>query len=273
MSKSVSGLEARLRKKLGDPTDFAFGKRLQRLQSKHLISRTEALIVLAKDIGGVGYLKDLAKVSPGDRQRLATVLNGPTGATSTVPMKGRQKTSRRPIIIKTSTGLTIHEPLLTQTVIRDAIATAEQAYMHMYVFENSLRNFINRVMTASHGAGWWRTEMTSKKLKEITDKVADRLKKESRLSWVGKRGSHPIYYSDFEHLITIVEAKEREFAPYFRNQRGRSKWLTQKLYEVPPSRNIIAHNNPLANRDISRVQTHLMDWIDQLDYLVQQNLL
>ena len=131
---------------------------------------------------------------------------------------------------------------------------ATHAYPLMYIFENSVREFISRVLRVKHGNSWWDTAAP----KDVKQEVERRRQRESKNPWHGKRGAHSIFYTDLDHLARIVTANWQDFALYLPNQQ----WLTQKLDETTFSRNVVAHNNPLADKDIKRVEVFLSDWQD-----------
>jgi len=258
----------RLRKQLGNPTPATLKKRIQRKAINLGVTPREAIFVLAKE-NGVGYLKELKSLPSVGQIKITNTIQ------SIQPEKKRSQYSRcklKPVILKTKFG-SINEPFLSVTVKKDAQKMSEKAYLTLYIFENSIRNFINNVLEKEFGSNWWLRKMNTKKLSKIVDNVKKRLTKEVRIAWHGKRGAHPIYYSDFDDLITILEVYKNVFNKYINNQKGKAGWLVAKLYEVEPSRNIIAHHNPLSDRDFSRVEGNLMDWIKQLEFIQDKRLL
>lgn len=268
VKNNIKNLFERLRKRLGGLTSSALIQRIQRKANSLGITTEEAIFVLAKE-NKIGYLKAFKKLPLEKQIRV-------TNSIQVVQPKKRRKYSQysdlKPVILKTKFG-SIDEPFLSASVKRDAKKMAEKAYLVLYMFENSIRNFINMVLKKEFGQNWWSKKMNTRKLSEIADKVKDRMKKEEWRAWHGKRGSHPLYYSDFPDLILIFENYEKTFNKYFDNQKGKSKWLLSKLYEIEPSRNVVAHHNPLSDRDLSRVEGYLMDWIKQLEFIRDYELL
>ncbi len=98
-------------------------------------------------------------------------------------------------------------------------------------------------------------------------KVGDRKAQEAKKPWHGKRGTQEIYYSDFGDLRDIITSNWKEFEPIFLKQ----PWITQRLDELEPPRNIVAHNNPLSKNEENRVDLYFNDWIalfnDRQDFL------
>lgn len=153
--------------------------------------------------------------------------------------------------------LELKDPLLSTPVLNEAKSMA-QVYPYLYLLENSVRTLIVSVLGTAHGPDWWDTAVPE----EIKRIVSDRMKKENKNRWHGKRGAHPIFYMDFGHLRRIVITKRNW--PYFEPLLPSQEWLTQRLDEVEISRNVIAHCNPLHKDDVERVKFYLRDWQRQM---------
>lgn len=130
-------------------------------------------------------------------------------------------------------------------------------YPKLYVFENSIRNVIMRVLRAKHGKDWWAKCAPI----DVQKTVAGRKAKETKTPWHGKRGTHELYYSNFGDLRDIITKNWADFEPIFLKQ----PWITQRLDELEPPRNIVAHNNPLAKQEENRVDLYFNDWIALLN--------
>ncbi|MBZ9571793.1 hypothetical protein KJA15_00405 [Patescibacteria group bacterium] len=259
----------RLQKKLRSSTVVALKKRIwQRGRPLGLTSK-EAIFILAAE-NNVGYSRELKKLSLKEQSKIASAIQvSQSEKKRRLYYKARSSVSRP---IKTQFGI-INEPLLPNSVKKDAVKMAGKAYLVLYIFENSIRNFINKVLEKEFGSDWWPTKMNTKKLSEIMTRVKERMKEEKRRAWHGKRGDHPIYYSDFGDLILILKSHNRIFNKYLKNQRRKTEWLLSKLDETIPSRRIIAHHNPLSDRDLSRVEGNLMDWTKQLKFIRDNKVL
>jgi hypothetical protein len=161
--------------------------------------------------------------------------------------------SRRPATkpIRIGTGAVTIDPMLPVGVGNDAARMAE-LYPKLYVLENSLRHVIGRVLSAKHGAGWWATRAPA----DVRNRVKDRRDKEAKAPWHGKRGGHDINYSNFGDLRKIIEANWADFAGIFPSR----PWITQKLEELEPARNTLAHHNPVPANEQKRLEVYLDDW-------------
>jgi hypothetical protein len=129
-------------------------------------------------------------------------------------------------------------------------------YPVVYVFENSVRSLIMSVMTKKHGEDWFKTKVSGK----VQKRVQERIDNEDKNRWHGKRRSHPLFYTDIDDLDSIISTNWSDFEDYFPDQA----WVKGKIDEIEMSRNTIAHNNPLEDRDITRLRLDLGDWIRQI---------
>jgi hypothetical protein len=111
-------------------------------------------------------------------------------------------------------------------------------------------------MTARHSDKWWDQKVGS----TIKKNVQTRIEKEDKNRWHGKRGAHPIFYTDIEDLKSIIITNWSDFKDIFPNQQ----WVTVRIDEIGMSRNVVAHNNPLGKRDIQRLKLYLDDWTRQI---------
>jgi hypothetical protein len=148
------------------------------------------------------------------------------------------------------------DAMLPAPVAEDARRMAS-IYPKLYLFENSLRNVIIRVLSAKYGKDWW-----AKVPRPVRDTVTDRKATEARKPWHGKRGTHEIYYSDFGDLRDIITKNWVDFQDIFLTQT----WITQRLDELEPPRNILAHNNPMSKQEEKRIDVYFNDWIALLNY-------
>ena len=171
-------------------------------------------------------------------------------------------TSSKQIVVEIDKGVKVVDPLLPKKFIDDATKMAG-VYPVVYIFENSVRNLIANVMISKHDEKWWDTNVGAK----IKEKVKGRMDNEDKNRWHGKRGAHPIFYTDIDELKSIITTNWSDFENIFPNLQ----WVTGKIDEIEMSRNIIAHNNPLEDRDVLRLKLNLEDWIKQIASWTQQN--
>jgi len=200
------------------------------------------------------YIDDKAAV---DRIRGLVPRNaGPVAAVATPSKKAPAAAivnTRTPVSRTIRIGSTAAAAdLLLPKVFEDDAERMSNLYPKMYLLENSIRNVIGRVLAAKYGKGWWALCAPT----DVQHRVQDRKAKEAKVPWHGSRGSHEIYYSDFGDLRKIIENKWADFSAIFPSR----PWITQKLEELEPGRNILAHHNPVPANEQKRFELHYDDW-------------
>jgi len=136
----------RLQRKLQISED-ALKQRIQRKANKEGISTSNALVVLAA-LNGIGIQSELKKLGSEDKSKiqLAISQSKPLDNSSSQNMAAVSK-----LVPKKKVG-SKQENLFFETKLQnESIEMAEKAYIYLYCFENSLRTFINKVMTKYFG--------------------------------------------------------------------------------------------------------------------------
>ncbi len=160
--------------------------------------------------------------------------------------------------------ITIHEranlsetPFLDVSDISDAHKMAE-LYIITYCYENSVRRFIESVLTKEIGANWW----DSVKNSALEEKYTSRKAKETKGKWVSSRGAgSPLFYIDWTDLVKIIKKEEARFIPYIND----ISFVQMRFEELERVRNVIAHNGVLVSNDeFDRVILYFKDWCKQL---------
>jgi hypothetical protein len=139
--------------------------------------------------------------------------------------------------------------------IRSSAMRALPAYLAFFCLENSVRELVGDRLAEALGADWWPKVPTG-----LQKKVADRQDKEGRNRWHVSRGAHPINYTDFGDLKSLIQTNWEQFEDLFPDQN----WIVARLDELEASRNVIAHNNVLDEREIGRIHLYLQDWTRQV---------
>ncbi len=156
--------------------------------------------------------------------------------------------------VKIGETLSLSDPILKPKIINEA-KQMTSFYAELYVFENSVREVILRVLNKKIGKDWWKSVNG-----KIRGNVAKRIKKEKENAWHGGRGEHEIYYTNIGDLVTIINAKWDHFKDIFPNER----WVRGRIEEIELSRNILDHHNPVSKRDQNRARGYFKDWNDQI---------
>jgi hypothetical protein len=140
--------------------------------------------------------------------------------------------------------------------IRTGAVHSLPAFLAFYCFENAARELISERMTQQYGPDWWETYASQ----ELRRKVGERRDKEGRNRWHTRRGAQEINYTDFGDLATLVRNNWSDFSDLFPDQN----WVSGRFGELEQSRNIIAHNNQLDDREVDRIRMYLADWLQQV---------
>lgn len=243
-------------KSLEDATKLRLSALYKRIQGKKrdlgfTVTREQAAALLAAEYG-IDISKFLKPEELSELRRLQT--QTPQVVKKVVSRKG----ITQPKIIQLASGLQVQDPFLSSKILREAVEMRD-VYPVIYIFENSVRNIISLVLKKKYGEKWWDTRVKPK----IQDKVKDRMDKEAANRWHGRRGSAPIFYTDISDLLSIIMNNWTDFVNLFPDQ----DWIKSRIKEIEMSRNIVAHNNPLARRDIERISVYFEDWADQLRVL------
>jgi hypothetical protein len=223
---------------------------------QYSISKETAAYLVAADNG-----IDISKILKEDELvKVREVAKTPT-VISRPKIKVPKGTSTQ-ILVEIGKDIKVSDPLLPKKIVEDAKRMAE-VYSVVYIFENSVRNLIARVLETA-GTDWWQSKVGAQTKK----KVKDRVDKEQRNRFHGKRGAHPIFYADIDDLSSIIAANWGDFEDIFPDQQ----WVSGKIAEIEMSRNVIAHNNPLEEHDIARLKVNFGDWIRQISQWTEKQL-
>lgn len=139
-------------------------------------------------------------------------------------IKLKPKTIIKTVTVNIGKQIKLNDPILDKKILDDA-RDMTTTYAELYVFENSVRELINLVLSKQLGSNWWRNANISK---ELLDKVQGRIDKETQNPWHGRRGAHPIYYSDISDLINIIRRHWKFFCDFF----PRVEWISEKLEQI-----------------------------------------
>jgi len=142
-------------------------------------------------------------------------------------------------------------PNLTRSTIDDA-REMTKIYPVIYLFENSVREFIKEVLD-KRSSNWW--DGVNENIKK---RVENRKKTETQNAYHGQSRIHSIQYVDFDDLRNIIQSNAKIFNDYMPDNNV--EYIQQKLRELKDSRNILMHCNPLTETDMIRVKVYFTDW-------------
>jgi hypothetical protein len=164
--------------------------------------------------------------------------------------------SNQPIKIrKTQKPAKSNVPFVEDQVFSAAYNNAE-IYPVIYLFENSVRKFVVAVMKMNFGDNWW-AEKVENVNTSIQRNVTIRRLAEKEAPWHSKRGADPIFYTDIDDLEKIINTYSKEFRKVL---KGKFEHVIVWIDEIEKTRNILAHNNPVAKKDKERLMVFAHDW-------------
>lgn len=129
-------------------------------------------------------------------------------------------------------------------------------YIAVAAFENSVREFIEKVLLENIGAEWWATCVPS----SIRKAAEKRREEEEKVKWHTQRGDGLIQYTMLPNLLAII----RNNFEYFEASVHDVEWAASIFDTIDRSRNVIMHSGTLNKRDISRLGSSVKDWASQV---------
>jgi Swt1-like HEPN len=208
-------LKAALLTKLGI-TEQALNLRAQRRKKRELPMTTEQAYYTIAFEEGIDVSRFLSHEQTAEvrglvaqlraAKRSAASTNGASGT------KGRAAKAPTKNTLVTIAGVNVQQlPGLTAAHAREAKLMAEKVYPTLYVFENSVRDVISRVLNAAYGNDWWTKAVPVK----VQKKASSRRTAEQKEPWHGRRGASDIHYVDLPDLWAIIHHRWAHFAPLF----------------------------------------------------------
>jgi len=250
----------KIAQKTGKP-DLSIVKSISALASRRTISPEVALVITAKKwhIGSAIVFK---KLKPDQSMQLTTELNKNLRRKGVSSDSNFRKKIKK---LKLNIRAEFADPYLQDSLY---LNIPSEGYSIMFALENSIRVFITRILSDNFEEKWWDEVQKKNKLKEMIKKVVDRKTKDSKNWYCSKRGVHEIYYTDYSELLHIIRTFDSIFSKFFK--KGATKNLIGKLGELIPTRNVIAHSNPITTKDLDRLRVHARDWFAYMQYLKLQ---
>lgn len=145
--------------------------------------------------------------------------------------------------------------LLDEEYINAAKAMAT-VYTAIAAFENTVREFVVKVLLENVGENWWEESVSS----AIRKKAESRKAEEDKIKWHTQRGDSLINYTEFGDLASIMNANYDYFTPYIISV----EWARNIITTIERSRNVIMHSGELSGRDVERIGINIRDWISQV---------
>lgn len=221
-----------------------------------LMSTPEAVYTLAFE-NGIDIYKHLDPEETKEvRSLLADLRNGgqPTPA-PVEPNRGAKRTTAARKQVKFAiAGVDVGAiPALKPNHAAEAKRMSEDVFPLLYIFENSARDLIERVLDDKYGEDWWEDEVPRK----VQQRAAENKEAEGEDPWHGRRGARPIDYVFLTDLWAIIKHKWGHFKPIFRKQALIESIITD---DMNVSRRPLAHMNPLGADDVTNIKAAFRKW-------------
>jgi len=251
IQKNQSGeLRSVLANKLGISERQVYN-RAQELENRASIKVSDAIWVLAAQ-NQINLTKYLPPEVVDRVRRLLSEIPAPARTVklpSGRPEKIRKVAPKEFVVARHFKG---SDPILPVQVFEEA-REMSAVYPLLYLLENSVREFLRRIVDARLTKEWWTTTAPSK----IKDRILSRMSDEQKHAWHQRRGSHPVDYLDFNELPLVVKNNEALFVPDFLPD---VHWFDQFVIEAYKSRCVVCHMNPLENDNVQDVKLKLKKW-------------
>ena len=225
-----------------------------------LIKRDDAIILLAMDENiPVDTLSKTKQNEINDillkvKQYSSTI---DTTSTQIIPSKESKKrkevTKIKHQIVINFKDFNLENSNLPKKRVEEAKGMAE-FYAYLYVFENSVRQFITEILGKKIGDDWWDKVISNRIKKEV-----ETIMKKEKGKWV-LRESHPIYYTTMGQLVTIIEGNWQDFENIF----GDIQKLKNLIDPIEEARNPIAHSNYLSKDRQNLLKLQIKMWFNYL---------
>jgi hypothetical protein len=223
-------------------------KKKSKIVSRRLAENAYAYEVMDIDVDNL--------ISPDEIKELQEWLSKKTP--QAMPISRGKKKIKKPSIHKK-----IAETFgLPENLAREANRMAD-IYPDIYFIENLIRHIVMDALKRKYGEDWWdKPNVVSNEIKRY---VEGRKNLERRNRWHPRRGVHEIFYTNFSDLSRIIATNCTEFKKIFADIE-----IEAELRKLEPLRNIIAHNNPLPQKECDRIKIFLDDLKKQLNISVEK---
>lgn len=132
-----------------------------------------------------------------------------------------------------------------------------ELYITLYCIENSLRDFIDKTLSAELGEDYFNKITVPNDLQKG---ITTRQSEEKQNKWLPLRGDKELYYLDFTDLSKLILNNWEYFKKYFPSQG----WISTKLEELYKVRCLIAHNSYAGNDEKDLVGLYYKQIVRQI---------
>jgi hypothetical protein len=222
------------------------------------MSTEQAVYTLAHE-NGIDLSKHLSKEETTEVRSLVSQLrSGTSGTTNGKTTPSKKNGSVPKLVVVTIAGVNVEKlPGMTATHAKEAKMMAEKVYPTVYVFENSVRDLIERVLKAKFGPDWW-TKAVPGKVQGTATNHKDAEKKDP---WHSQRGGRDIDYVFLVDLWAIIKHQWKHFKDLFPSQSWAEALITS---DMNVSRRVLAHMTPLDADDVKNLEAAFRKWAKQI---------
>ncbi|MDD1779276.1 MAG: hypothetical protein LUQ65_14005, partial [Candidatus Helarchaeota archaeon] len=132
-----------------------------------------------------------------------------------------------------------------------------KAYFYLYIIENYLRLFIDKVLIEKYGSVYLEQAIVPR---SISNGIKARRDQERKNLWIGVRGDTDLFYIDFKDLGLMIKNNWDAFKNYFPDEA----WITTKIDEMGDCRNLVAHNSVIGKHERDVIRTNFISITRQL---------
>lgn len=223
------------------------------------MSSEQAVYTIAHE-HGIDIAKHLSKEETAEVRQLVSGLRtgrAPVPVSATNGKPARSKSRPKPVLVSIAEFPESKLPLITAAHAKEAKLMAERVYPKLYLFENSLRDMVERVLKTTYGNDWWIKAVP----KKVQEKAAEHKAAEANDPWHGRRGTRELDYILLSQLWDIIKHQWKHFGHLFPNQAWIEGLTTN---DMNVSRRVIAHMNPLGDDDVKNIEAAFNKWAKQL---------
>ena len=247
MAKIDKRIVEKLQKKLGVTLRRVY-QLIDQKSTTLFIPRYKAAYILAAE-KGINVTRFLSETELGELRQVKSHKDYEQFSSASKISSLRLKRENR----LTIDGIEYSDPFLDESVSKNAIENSK-LYPVVYLFENSVRNVIKRILSSKHGSDWWNKCISH----NVKQNVEIRIKKDKESPWHSARGAHPIFYNNIGDLRSIFTVNNAHFRPIL----GKLETIYVWIEEIEKTRNTLAHNNPVKKRDRERLLGFARDWLE-----------
>lgn len=132
-----------------------------------------------------------------------------------------------------------------------------EAYLFLYIIENFLRLFFEKVLSDKFGPDYLLFVTVPK---SIQSGIEQRKNNEKKNLWISVRGNSDLFYFDFKDLGLIIQNNWDIFKDYFPDQA----WICSKIEEMGNCRNLVAHNSLIGDHERDLIKVYFRSITKQL---------